>query len=53
MGKTRDLFKEIGAIKGTFHARMSMIKGRSSKDLTGAEEAKKIWQEYTEGLNKK
>ena len=26
MGKTRDLFKKIEAIKGTFHARMDMIK---------------------------
>ena len=26
MGKTRDLFKKIGEIKGTFHARMGMIK---------------------------
>ena len=28
MGKTRDLFKETGDIKGTFHARMSTIKDR-------------------------
>ena len=27
-GKTRDLFKKIGAIKGTFHARMGMIDNR-------------------------
>ena len=33
MGKTRDLFKKTGAIKGTFHARMGMIKDRNSKDL--------------------
>ena len=26
MGKTRDLVKKIGEIKGTFHARMGMIK---------------------------
>ena len=32
MGKTRDLFKKIGNIKGTFHARMGMIKDRNSKD---------------------
>jgi len=30
MGKTRDLFKKIGDTKGTFPARMSMMKG--SKD---------------------
>ena len=28
MGKTRDLSKKIGDIKGTFHARMRMIKDR-------------------------
>ena len=53
MGKTRDLFKKTGAIKGTFHARMGIIKDRNGKDLTEAEEIKKIWQEYTEKLYKK
>ena len=38
MGKTRDLFKKIGEIKGTFHARMSMIKDRNGRDLTEAAE---------------
>ena len=37
MGKTRDLFKKIGDIKGTFHARMGMIKNKNGKDLTEAE----------------
>ena len=53
MGKTRDVFKKIGDIKKTFHARMGMIKDRNSKDLTEAEEIKKRWQEYTEELHKK
>ena len=53
MGKTRDLFKKIGNIKGVFHARMGMIKDRNGKDLTEAEEIKKKWQEYTEELDKK
>ena len=53
MGKTRHLFKTIGDIKGTFHARMCMIKDRNSKDLTKAEEIKKRWQEYTEELHGK
>ena len=53
MGKTRDLFKKIGEIKGTFHARMGMIKDRNSIDLTEAEEIKMKWQEYTEELYKK
>ena len=33
MGKTRDLFKKTGNSKGTFHARMGMIKERNGKDL--------------------
>ena len=45
--------RKLGDIKGNFHARMSMIKGRNSKDLTEAEEIKKRWQEYTEELYKK
>ena len=40
-------------IKGTFHARMGMIKDRNSKDLIEEEEIKKRWQEYTEELCKK
>ena len=52
MGKTRNLFKKIGNIKGTFHARMGTIKDRNSMDLT-EEEMKKRWQEYTEELYKK
>jgi len=52
MGKTRDLFKKIGAIKGTFHARMHMIKDRNGTHLTEAEEIKKRCQEYTEELYK-
>ena len=45
--------RKLGDIKGNFHARMSMIKGRNSKDLTEAEVIKKRWQEYTEELYKK
>ena len=33
MGKTRDLIKKTGDIKGTFHAKMSIIKDRKGKDL--------------------
>ena len=36
MGKTRDLFKKIGDMKGIFHARMGTIKDRNGKDLTEA-----------------
>ena len=47
MGKTRDHFKKIRDIKGTFHAKMDKIKDRNSTDLTEAEAIKKSWQEYT------
>ena len=52
MGKTRDLFKKIGDTKGTFHAKMGLIKDRNGMDLTEAD-IKKRWQEYTEELYKK
>ena len=48
MGQTRDLVKKIGAIKGTFHAKMGLIKDRNGMDLTEAENIKNRWQEYTE-----
>ena len=41
MGKTRDLFKKIRDTKGTYHAKMSIIKDRNSIDLTEVEEIKK------------
>ena len=50
MGKTRDLFKKIRDIKGTFHAKMGSIKDRNGRDLSEAEDTKKRWQEYTEEL---
>ena len=37
MGKTRDLFKKIRDVKGTFHAKMDSIKDRNGMDLTEAE----------------
>ena len=50
IGKTRELFKKIRDIKGTFHAKMGSIKDRNGMDLTEAEDIKKRWQEYTEEL---
>ena len=38
MGKTRYLFKEIRDTKGTFHAKMGLIKDRNGMDLTEAED---------------
>ena len=52
MGKIIDLFKKIRDTKGTFHAKIGLIKDRNGMDLTGAEDIKK-WQEYTEELYKK
>ena len=53
MEKTRNLFKNIRDTKGTFHAKMDIIKHRNGKDLTEAEEIKKRQQENTEELYKK
>ena len=43
MGQTRDLFKKIRDTKGTFHAKMGLIKDRNGMDLTEAEDIKKRW----------
>ena len=53
MEKTRDLFKKIRDIKGTFHAKMDTVKDRNCMGLTKAENIKKRWQEYTEELYEK
>ena len=34
MGKTKDLFKKMRDTKGTFHAKMDLIKDRNGIDLT-------------------
>ena len=46
MEKTTDLFKKIRDMKGTFHAKMGLIKDRNGRDLTEAEDIKKRWEEY-------
>ena len=53
MGKTRDLFKKIRDSKGTFHAKLGLIKDGDGMDLTEAEDTKKRWQEYTELCKKR
>ena len=37
MGKTGDVFRKIGDMKGTFYERMGTIKDTNSKDLTEAD----------------
>ena len=41
MGKTRDLLKKIRDTRGTFHAKIGIIKDRNGMDLTDAEDIKK------------
>ena len=53
MGKTKDLFKKIRDIKGTFPVKMGITKDKNGMDLIEAEEIKKRWQGYTEQLYKK
>ena len=52
MGKTRYRLKKIRDSKGIFHAEMGSIKDRNGMDLAEAEDTKKMWQEYTEELDK-
>ena len=52
MGKTSYLFKKIRDTKGTFHAKMGIIKDRNGMDLTETEDIKR-WHKYTEELCKK
>ena len=40
MGKTRDLFRKMRDIKGTFHAKMGSIKDRNGMYLAEAEDIK-------------
>ena len=44
MGKTRDLFKKMRDIKGTFHAKMGSIKEINGMDLTEAEEYTELYK---------
>ena len=53
MGKTRDFFKKIEDIKGTFHARMVTITDRNCKGQTEAEEIKKRWHNTQKNYTKK
>ena len=42
---TRDHFKKIRDIRGTFHAKIGTIKDRNGKDLIEVGTIKKRWQE--------
>ena len=46
-GKTRDLFRNIGDIKGLFCPKTGTIKDRNGRNLVDVEEIKKRWKKYT------
>ena len=45
MEKTRDLFEKIRDTKGTFHAKMGLIKDKNGMHLIEAQDIKKRWQD--------
>ena len=51
--KTRDLFRKMGDIKGTFYPKTHTIKDINGRDLVDAEEIKKRRKEYMEEVYKK
>ena len=53
IGKIKDLVKKIKDTKGTFHAKMGLIKDRNGMDLTEAADIKKRWQEYKKTIQKR
>ena len=52
-GRDWNLFKKIRDTKGTFHAKVGLIKDKNGMDLRETEDIEKRWQEYTEELYKK
>ena len=53
MRKTRDLFKKIRDIKGTFHAKIGSIKDRNGMDLTEAEDLEEVARIHRRTVQKK
>ena len=53
MGKTRDLLKKIRGTKGTFHAKMVLIKDRNGMDLAEAEMLRKGGKNTQKNYTKK
>ena len=46
------MIRKIGNSKATFHPKMGATKDKNGRDLVDAEEIKKRWKEYTEGLHR-
>ena len=53
MGKTRDLFKKIGNIKGTFYPKKGTIKYSNSKDLMKQRRARRNGKNTQKNCTKK
>ena len=53
VGKTRDLFKKIRDTKGTFHAKIGLIKDRNGMDLTEAEDLRRDGKNTQKNCTKK
>ena len=53
MEKTRDLFKKISDTKGTFHAKMGLIKDRNGMALTEAEDIRRSGKNTQKNYTKK
>ena len=53
MGKNRDLFKKIRDTKGTFHAKMGLLKDRNGMNLREAEYIKKCGKNTQKNYTKK
>ena len=53
MRNSRDLFKKTRDAKGTFHAKMGIIKDRNGMDLTEAEDIKKSGKNTQKNYTKK
>ena len=53
MGKTRDIIKKIGDLKGTLHAQTGMMKDRNGKDLTEAERLRRGGKNTQENYTRK
>ena len=53
MGKTRDLFKKMRDTKGTFQAKMGLIKDRNGMDLTEAEDIRRGGKNTQKNCTKK
>ena len=50
MGRTRDLYREIKEMTGSYSSRCAAMKLSTGKVVTEGKEVKEIWQQYTEEL---